>query len=42
MTSHVPMPNDYAPLPIILLAKNFLLSSDYPVFLGLSEAATHD
>jgi len=42
MTSHVPMINDDAPLPLKVLDKNFLKSSDYPVFLGLSHAAIYD
>lgn len=42
MSSHVPMVNGDAPLPLKVLAGNFLKTSDYPVFLGLSNAAKYD
>lgn len=39
MSSHVPMTNADAPIHLKVLANNFLKTSDYPVFLGLSNAA---
>jgi hypothetical protein len=42
MSSHVPMINKDADLPLKLLAKNFEKTSDYPTMLGLSNAASFD
>lgn len=42
MTTHIPMLNKKAPLPLKMLAKNFLHVSDFPNHLGFSQAAKHD
>lgn len=42
MSSHVPMINDDAKLPLKLLARNFEKTSDYPTMLGLSDSASYD